>query len=74
MAKRGDTSSHIHSNSGGMSRRHSSTFYYVTFQVESGDRMELPVSDSEFGMLIEGDKGRLTFQGTRYQGFARDKS
>ena len=49
----------------------SSTSYYVTFQVESGDRMELPVSGSECGMLAEGDIGKLTFQGTRYLSFER---
>ena len=25
----------------------------------------------EYGMLAEGDRGRLTFQGTRYKGFER---
>lgn len=49
----------------------SSTWYYATFQVESGDRMELSVTGREFGMLVEGDQGRLTFQGTRYLGFER---
>ena len=48
-----------------------STTYYVTFQVESGDRMELHVAGHEFGMLIEGDRGMLTFQGIRYLGFER---
>ena len=47
------------------------TSYYVTFQVESGDRMEFSVSGAEYGMLIEGDRGRLSFQGTRYLGFER---
>ena len=47
------------------------TTYYVTFQVESGDRMEFTVEGSEYGMLIEGDHGKLTFQGTRYLGFER---
>ena len=49
----------------------SSTTYYVTFQVESGDRMEFHVSGLEYGMLAEGDTGRLTFQGTRYLSFER---
>jgi len=49
----------------------SSTTYYVTFQVESGDRMEFHVAGHEYGMIIEGDQGRLTFQGTRYLGFER---
>lgn len=51
---------------------HSSTVYYVTFQVESGDRMELTVHGSEYGMLAEGDRGKLSFQGTRYLGFERN--
>ena len=50
---------------------HASTRHYVTFQVDSGDRMELPVTGPEYGMLAEGDRGRLTFQGTRYLGFER---
>lgn len=51
---------------------HTTTSYYVTFQVESGDRMEFHVSPSEYGMLVENDRGRLTFQGTRYLSFQRN--
>lgn len=58
--------------SGGGSHSHSYTRYFVTFEVESGDRMELSVGGSDFGMLIEGDKGKLSFQGTRYLGFERE--
>lgn len=47
------------------------THYYVTFQVESGDRMELEVEGRDFGMLVEGDKGKLTFQGSRFLSFVR---
>ena len=54
-----------------VSGRHSATSYYVTFQVESGDRMEFSLSGREYGMLAEGDRGYLTFQGTRYLGFER---
>ena len=50
----------------------SSTTYYATFEVESGDRMELTVPAREYGLLAEEDTGRLTFQGTRYQGFERE--
>ena len=56
---------------GGGENTHASTRHYVTFQVDSGDRMELPVTGPEYGMLAEGDRGRLTFQGTRYLGFER---
>lgn len=48
-----------------------STAYYVTFQVESGDRMELHLSPQEYGMLAEGDQGKLSFQGTRFLSFER---
>ena len=50
---------------------HSRTDYYVTFQFPSGDRMELEVPHSQFGYLVEGDKGQLTFQGTRFLNFER---
>ena len=33
--------------------------------------MELQLQGHEYGLLIEGDKGKLTFQGTRYLGFER---
>ena len=48
-----------------------SSRYFATFQVESGDRMELQMSGQDYGMLVEGDRGRLTFQGTRYLDFQR---
>lgn len=51
----------------------SSTTYYVTFQVESGDRMEFRVSGNEYGMMAEQDFGILTFQGTRFQSFVREQ-
>lgn len=54
-----------------VSGERTSTFYYVTFEVESGDRMELVVKGHESGMIIEGDRGKLTFQGNRFLGFER---
>ena len=73
VAKRTNVTHHHHHNHGGTGVHHTthSTSYYVTYQVESGDRMELHVAGHEFGMLIEGDRGMLTFQGTRYLGFER---
>ena len=47
------------------------TYYYATFEVESGDRMELHVPATEYGLLIEGDQGDLTFQGSRFLSFER---
>ncbi|HJF31336.1 MAG TPA: DUF2500 domain-containing protein [Sporosarcina psychrophila] len=57
--------------SGGAGDSSASTWYYATFQVESGDRMELAVNDSQYGMLADGDIGMLTFQGTRFGAFER---
>ena len=71
VAKRTNVTRHHHGGANGHHHHHTSTTYYVTFQVESGDRMELHVSGTEYGMLIEGDYGELTFQGTRYLGFVR---
>lgn len=72
VAKRTNVSRHSHHHGTGAGVHHStSTTYYVTFQVESGDRMELRMAGHEFGLLVEGDKGKLTFQGTRYLGFER---
>ena len=52
----------------------SSTSYYATFEVSSGDRLEFEVRDKVFGMLVENDTGKLTFQGTRYLGFERTRN
>lgn len=58
-----------HTNRNGHVSR--SSTYYVTFEFESTDRLELNVPSSEFGMLVEGDTGTLSFQGTRYLSFER---
>lgn len=74
--KRTEVSHHQYANDGDIMGSHgysstSSTSYYVTFEVDSGDRMEFSMSGSDYGMLIEGDVGTLNFQGTRYLGFER---
>lgn len=71
VAKRTNVTRHHHGGANGHHHHHTSTTYYVTFQVESGDRMELHVAGNEYGMLVEGDQGNLSFQGTRYLGFER---
>ena len=72
VAKRTNVSRHHHHNGAGhMGHTSTSTTYFVTFQVESGDRMELRMDGYQFGLLVEGDRGKLTFQGTRYLSFDR---
>ncbi|WP_337982915.1 DUF2500 domain-containing protein [Lysinibacillus sp. C5.1] len=49
------------------------TSYYVTFEVQSGDRIELKLDGRNYGLLAEHDFGILTFQGTRFKTFERHK-
>ncbi len=76
VAKRTQVSQHQQPNAGDPTGAHgftvmSSTSYYVTFELENGERMELSVKGSEYGMLAECDTGALSYQGTRYLGFER---
>ncbi len=70
VAKRTYVSHHNHNHDGHIHTT-SSTSYYVTFQVASGDRMEFLVPWGDYGMIVEGDRGVLSFRGTRYLGFDR---
>ena len=74
VTKRTHVSSHVNNAAdNGMHHHNTSTTYYVTFEVESGDRMEFNVGQQEYGMLVEEDIGKLKFQGSRYLGFDREK-
>ena len=68
-AKVVDKRTHYHKSSNSM---HSSSSYYVTFEVDSKDRLELHVPFNEYGYLIEGDEGSLTFKGSRFISFERN--
>ena len=77
LKKREEVSRQRHANAGDVTGAHGyhtsvHTSYYVTFQVVSGDRMEFSVSGSEYGILVEGDYGKLSFQGTRFLEFKRE--
>ena len=69
VAKRTSVTTHWGGNNGASC--HTSTSYYATFQVGSGDRMELLLPGREYGLLAEGDQGKLSFQGTRFLEFER---
>lgn len=77
VSKRTDVSHSNYANAGDTTGAHgfsssSSTWYYTTFQVVSGDRIEFSVTGSDYGMMTEGDQGKLSFQGTRYLSFERN--
>lgn len=57
--------------SGGSNNTSVSTSYYATFEMDGGERREFGMPGGQYGLLAEGDQGTLTFQGTRYKGFAR---
>jgi hypothetical protein len=72
VAKRTDTwrsgtHHHHHHHSHGRVR----TSYFVTFELKSGERMEFGLYGKDYGLLVEGDEGKLTYQGTRYHRFGR---
>ena len=58
---------HHHSNG----HHHHTHSYHITIQTQEGELIELRVKRHEYMELAIGDKGMLTHQGTRYQGFAR---
>ena len=44
--------------------------YFVTFMTANDGPVKLKVKSRDFDLLREGEKGTLTFQGTRYLGFS----
>ncbi|OMC72441.1 hypothetical protein BK126_01585 [Paenibacillus sp. FSL H7-0326] len=57
--------------SGGSGDSSARTSYYITFERGDGQRTELQVKDEEYGLIVEGDRGILSYQGTRFLGFER---
>jgi len=57
---------HHHNHNG---HTHLSHTYHITFELETGERMELRVKRAQYNELEEGVSGILTWQGTRYLGF-----
>lgn len=62
---------HRQSQDDGGSSGTSTTTYYLTYELDDGQRMEFMVDGHEYGMHVEGDQGQLSYQGTRYHGFQR---
>lgn len=46
--------------------------YYVTFEFPDGNRYELQLDGPQSGMLTQGDRGVLVWQGSQFVGFARE--
>lgn len=56
---------------GGVGESGARTAYFATFETSTGERCELALPAREFGLIADGDSGQLTYQGTRFKGFAR---
>ena len=56
---------------GGSGESSANTNYYVTFEMDEQSRIELPVRADRYGLMIVGDQGELTYQGTRFKEFHR---
>lgn len=47
------------------------TNYYITFENEAGQRFELKVGPTDYGLIVEGDYGVVTYQGKWFKKFER---
>lgn len=45
--------------------------YYITFNLEGGEHIELRTNESVYSDLKNGDCGKLTFKGSKYIGFVK---
>ena len=50
---------------------HAYTYYYATFELENGERIEFAIPSHQIGYIIEGDTGTLSFQGNLFVKFER---
>lgn len=56
---------------GGTGDTRTNTSYFITFEFEDGSRKEFRVRSKQFGLLVAGDMGDLTYQGSRFISFNR---
>lgn len=56
---------------GGSGDSSANTNYFITFQFDDQSRKELPIPVQHFGMIVVGDFGELSYQGTRFKEFKR---
>lgn len=66
---------HVRKRHGTGTRVTHSNLYYITFQTENGSEIELWIRnrDKVYKALKIGDRGKLTYQGTKYLGFEKEK-
>lgn len=62
---------HHFGSSGTTTRTSTTTDYFVTFELDNRQRFEFSVDEDEYGLIVEDDKGILTYQGTWFISFVR---
>lgn len=55
--------------SGFGTRTHKFKLYYVTFQLEGGENIELLINVKVYNVIRKGQQGKLTFKGSKYLDF-----
>lgn len=45
---------------------HEPTTYHITFQIDKGPRVELQVKESQYDLMFDGERGKLTYKGKRF--------
>lgn len=70
VAKRSKTT-HFHREDNGLMFMNLASIYYITFEIQSEDKVEMRVNVTDYRRLYKGDCGKLTFQGTRYISFEK---
>ena len=63
VAKRMNCSRHHHGAE--IIDDHDPTTYHITFQIDRGPRVELQVKESQYDLLFDGERGKLTYKGKR---------
>ena len=70
-SKRTSVSHNNHNTGDNMMHTSTSTNYYATFEFINSERLELKLPGKEYGLISEGDRGILSFQGRRFISFER---
>ena len=68
VAKRSEVSG------GGSANSYVRTTFYITFESKDGERREWAIDGQQFGLLAEGDRGTLIYQGDWFKDFRRNVS
>jgi len=73
VSKRSDVDSHMEHDETPAYNSDSPMAYYITFKEDGHGPLEFRVPHDDYYLLAEGDTGRLTYQGFRYESFEKSQ-